>query len=138
MVREGGLGADLSDLPVAGCAPEWMSEKAVAIGQYFVASGALVVFGVGLPIEGSREVNDYLTGGIAKELGGRWAIEPDPKRMAQVDPRAHRVQARRARHQREEGTQAVRHGRSPRTESVNRARPRAARRAAKEVEAGRN
>jgi carbon-monoxide dehydrogenase catalytic subunit len=84
MVREGGLGADLSDLPVAGCAPEWMSEKAVAIGQYFVASGALVVFGVGLPIEGSREVNDYLTGGIARELGGRWAVEPDPKRMAQL------------------------------------------------------
>ena len=84
MVREGGLGADLSDLPVAGCAPEWMSEKAIAIGQYFVASGALVVFGIGLPIEGSREVSDYLTGGIAKELGGRWAIEPDPKRMAQV------------------------------------------------------
>ena len=84
MVREGGLGADLSDLPVAGCAPEWMSEKAVAIGQYFVASGALVVFGVGMPIEGSREVRDYLTGGIAKELGGRWAVEPDPKRMAQA------------------------------------------------------
>jgi carbon-monoxide dehydrogenase catalytic subunit len=84
MVREGGLGADLSDLPVAGCAPEWMSEKAVAIGQYFVASGALVVFGVGMPIEGSREVRDYLTGGIAQELGGRWAVEPDPRRMAQA------------------------------------------------------
>ena len=38
MVKEGGLGDDLSDLPVAGCAPEWMSEKAVAIGHYFVAS----------------------------------------------------------------------------------------------------
>jgi carbon-monoxide dehydrogenase catalytic subunit len=84
MVREGGLGADLSDLPVAGCAPEWMSEKATAIGQYFVASGALVVFGVGLPIEGSSEVKDYLTGGIEKETGGRWAVEPDPRRMAQM------------------------------------------------------
>jgi len=84
MVAEGGLGADLSDLPVAGCAPEWMSEKATAIGQYFVASGALVVFGIGLPIEGSSEVRDYLTGGIAKELGGRWAVEPDPHRMAQM------------------------------------------------------
>ena len=84
MVKEGGLGEDLSDLPVAGCAPEWMSEKAVSIGQYFVASGALVVFGVGLPIEGSREVRDYLTGGIEKELGGKWAVEPDPKRMAQL------------------------------------------------------
>ena len=84
MVREGGLGEDISDLPVAGAAPEWMSEKAVSIGHYFVASGALVVFGVGLPITGSQEVHDYLTGGIEKELGGKWAIEPDPKRMAEM------------------------------------------------------
>ncbi len=84
MVKEGGLGADISDLPVAGCAPEWMSEKAIAIGQYFVASGALVVFGVGLPITGSQEVTDYLTGGIEKDLGGKWAVEPDPKRMAEM------------------------------------------------------
>ena len=84
MVKEGGLGEDISDLPIAGCAPEWMSEKAVSIGQYFVASGALVVFGVGLPIDGSQEVKDYLTGGIEKELGGKWAVEPDPGRMAEM------------------------------------------------------
>ncbi|HNX09577.1 MAG TPA: anaerobic carbon-monoxide dehydrogenase catalytic subunit, partial [Methanothrix sp.] len=30
------LGVDVSDLPVAGAAPEWMSEKAVAIGAYVV------------------------------------------------------------------------------------------------------
>jgi carbon-monoxide dehydrogenase catalytic subunit len=82
MVSEGGLGEDLADLPVAGVAPEWMSEKAVAIGQYFVASGALVVFGIGMPITGSREVHEYLTGGIAKELGGRWAIEREGPRIA--------------------------------------------------------
>ncbi len=35
IVFEGGLGDDLSDLPVVGVAPEWMSEKAVAIGTYF-------------------------------------------------------------------------------------------------------
>ena len=39
VVKEGGLGDDISDLPAAGAALEWMSEKAVAIGQYFVASG---------------------------------------------------------------------------------------------------
>ncbi|HSH13948.1 MAG TPA: carbon monoxide dehydrogenase, partial [Desulfurivibrionaceae bacterium] len=44
MVREGGLGDDITDLPAVGTAPLWMSEKAVAIGQYFVASGAQVVF----------------------------------------------------------------------------------------------
>ena len=50
MVQTGGLGKDISDLPVAGAAPEWMSEKAIAIGQYFVASGVYTVFGVGLPV----------------------------------------------------------------------------------------
>ncbi|TET29205.1 anaerobic carbon-monoxide dehydrogenase catalytic subunit, partial [Candidatus Aerophobetes bacterium] len=39
VVNEGGLGEDISDLPVAGAAPEWMSEKAISIGFYFVASG---------------------------------------------------------------------------------------------------
>ncbi|WP_461393989.1 anaerobic carbon-monoxide dehydrogenase catalytic subunit, partial [Deferrisoma sp.] len=39
MVKTGGLGDDISDLPVAGAAPEYMSEKAIAIGHYFVASG---------------------------------------------------------------------------------------------------
>ena len=33
------LGVDISDLPAAGAAPEWMSEKAVAIGAYVVGSG---------------------------------------------------------------------------------------------------
>jgi len=59
-----------------------MSEKAVAIGHYFVASGALVVFGIGMPITGSSEVHDYLTGGIEKELGGKWAIETEGKHIA--------------------------------------------------------
>jgi len=33
VVKDGGLGDDISDLPAAGAAPEWMSEKAIAIGQ---------------------------------------------------------------------------------------------------------
>ncbi|MGI9571533.1 MAG: anaerobic carbon-monoxide dehydrogenase catalytic subunit, partial [Desulfobulbia bacterium] len=45
MVKAGGLGDDISDLPAAGSAPEWMSEKAIAIGQYFVASGVYTMFG---------------------------------------------------------------------------------------------
>jgi carbon-monoxide dehydrogenase catalytic subunit len=50
MVRTGGLGDSIADLPVAGCAPEYMSEKAICIGQYFVASGVYTVFGVTFPI----------------------------------------------------------------------------------------
>jgi carbon-monoxide dehydrogenase catalytic subunit len=49
VVKAGGLGKDISDLPAAGAAPEWMSEKAISIGQYFVASGVYTVFGVHLP-----------------------------------------------------------------------------------------
>jgi carbon-monoxide dehydrogenase catalytic subunit len=84
MVAEGGLGDDLGDLPVVGCAPEWMSEKAVAIGQYFVASGALVVFGSESPVGNSACVSDLLGKGFEKITGGRWVFEPDPHKMAQV------------------------------------------------------
>ena len=61
MVREGGLGDDISDLPAVGTAPLWMSEKAVAIGQYFVASGAQVVF-QSLPTTGAKAFHKYLPG----------------------------------------------------------------------------
>lgn len=81
MVKAGGLGEDISELPLAGTAPAWMSEKAIAIGHYFVASGVYTVFGVGLPVQGAKELTKYLTGGIGEELGGRWAIEPDPDRI---------------------------------------------------------
>ena len=56
MVKEGGIGDSFDKLPVAGAAPEWMSEKAIAIGMYFVASGIYVVIGQSLPVEGSRRV----------------------------------------------------------------------------------
>ena len=82
MVAAGGLGEDISDLPLAGAAPAWMSEKAIAIGQYFVASGVHTVFGVGLPTRGAPALHDYLTAGIAEELGGSWAVEPDPGKIA--------------------------------------------------------
>ncbi len=53
MVKEGGIGDSFDKLPVVGAAPEWMSEKAIAIGMYFVASGIYVVIGQPLPVEGS-------------------------------------------------------------------------------------
>ncbi len=85
LVREGGLGEDISELPVAGACLESMHEKAVAIGQYFVASGALVVFAKDiLPIAGSANVSEYLYGGIEKDFGGRWAIESDPVKAAEI------------------------------------------------------
>ncbi|MHC4241428.1 MAG: anaerobic carbon-monoxide dehydrogenase catalytic subunit, partial [Planctomycetota bacterium] len=85
LVREGGLGDDLSELPVAGACLESVSEKALAIGQYFVASGLLVVFAKEtMPILGSKNVCDYLFEGIKKDLGGHWAIESDPVKAAEM------------------------------------------------------
>jgi carbon-monoxide dehydrogenase catalytic subunit len=84
MLKEGGLGEDISDLPVAGAAPEWMSEKAVAIGTYVIGSGIFTVFGTPLPCGGSPVVRDYLTGGMQEEFGAMWAFEKDPIAGAQA------------------------------------------------------
>jgi carbon-monoxide dehydrogenase catalytic subunit len=85
LVREGGLGEDFSQLPVAGACLESISEKAIAIGQYCVASGLLVIFGEELlPISGSANVSEYLFHGIEREFGGRWAVESDPVKAAEM------------------------------------------------------
>lgn len=84
MVKEGGLGDDISDLPLAGAAPEWMSEKAIAIGQYFVGSGVFTVFGATFPIMGSEEVKSLLFEKFEKITKGKWAFEPDPIKMAHL------------------------------------------------------
>jgi carbon-monoxide dehydrogenase catalytic subunit len=84
VVKDGGLGDDISDLPAAGAAPEWMSEKAISIGQYFVSSGVFTVFGVTWPTIGNKEVTDFLFKGMEEMYGGMWAFEPDPIKGAQM------------------------------------------------------
>jgi carbon-monoxide dehydrogenase catalytic subunit len=84
VVREGGLGDSFDKLPVAGAAPEWMSEKAIAIGMYFVASGIYVVIGQPLPVEGSPLVTQLLTKTMEKNFGATWAFEPDPIKAARL------------------------------------------------------
>lgn len=84
IVKEGGLGEDISQIPAAGCAAEWMSEKAISIGQYFVASGAFVVFGRTFPTTGSKVLTEYLFKEIEQIYGGMWAVEEDPTEMAQM------------------------------------------------------
>jgi len=84
VVAEGGLGDDISDLPVAGAAPEWMSEKAVSIGMYFVASGVYTVIAEPLPILGAPNLTRYLTDEIEKDVGGKWAFERDPIKAANM------------------------------------------------------
>jgi carbon-monoxide dehydrogenase catalytic subunit len=84
MVKDGGLGDDISDLPVAGAAPEWMSEKAISIGQYFVASGVFTVFGVTWPTLGNEAVTKLLFEDMETAYGGMWAFEPDPSKAAKL------------------------------------------------------
>ncbi len=84
MVKEGGIGLSLDELPIAGAAPEWMSEKAIAIGWYLVASGALVVFGMPYPLYGSKNLTKFVTEEVEEITGGKWAFESDAIKMAQV------------------------------------------------------
>ncbi|SPD74658.1 Carbon monoxide dehydrogenase 1 [uncultured Desulfobacterium sp.] len=84
MVKTGGLGHSIADLPVAGAAPEWMSEKAISIGQYFVASGVFTVFGVTFPIVENTKFHKLLFEGL-EQLGlGKWGFTADPYQMAKM------------------------------------------------------
>jgi carbon-monoxide dehydrogenase catalytic subunit len=84
MVKEGGIGRDFSELPIAAAAPGWWSEKAIAIGFYAVASGILTVLGSPLNILGSEAVTKFVTEDIEGLLGGRFAFESDPLKAAQL------------------------------------------------------
>lgn len=84
MVKTGGLGDDISELPVAGCCPQWMSEKAISIGQYFVASGVMVVFGPTFPTSQSKIATDYLFYEMEKIYGGMWRVAEKPSEFAAI------------------------------------------------------
>jgi carbon-monoxide dehydrogenase catalytic subunit len=88
MVEEGGLGDDIDQVPAVGLAPEWMSEKALAIGTYCVASGAYVIFGGSSPVSGmpdrmadSTVVSEYISKGWEEIYGGRLEFIADPDEM---------------------------------------------------------
>jgi carbon-monoxide dehydrogenase catalytic subunit len=83
MAAEGGLGDDIADIPGVGIAPEWMSEKALSIGTYFVASGVYVIFGVRSPVEGSEVVTELISRGWEKKVNGKLEFEPDPQKIVQ-------------------------------------------------------
>ena len=78
------LGVDISDLPAAGAAPEWMSEKAVSIGTYVISSGVYTVLGTVPPVLGSAEVTSLLTDGVNNVVGAAFAVEPDPIKGAKL------------------------------------------------------
>ena len=78
------LGVDICDLPLAGAAPEWMSEKAVSIGAYVVASGIFTVLGTVPPVLGSSNVAALLTEGAKDVVGASFAVEGDPLKAAEL------------------------------------------------------
>lgn len=71
MATEGGLGKDISDIPAVGMAPEWMSEKAISIATYCVASGAYVIMGHSSPVSGVDEITRLISDGWEEKVGGR-------------------------------------------------------------------
>ncbi len=88
VVEEGGLGDDIDQVPAVGLAPEWMSEKALAIATYCIASGAYVIFGGHNPISGmpdkvpnSNAVERYISEGWEKLYGGKLEFVDDPDEM---------------------------------------------------------
>lgn len=84
IVKEGGLGDDLSTVPVVGVAPEWMSEKAVAIGCYFVASGVDVVLGNPFYTSGSANVTKLLHEDARELYGASFHLCEDPQEAVGV------------------------------------------------------
>jgi len=81
IVNKGGLGEDINDLPVAAVVPEWMSEKSLAIGTYFAASGVPVFFGSGSPVSDSHLVSSLINSNWEQQLGGKIRFESDPRKI---------------------------------------------------------
>lgn len=82
VVHEGGLGDDISEVPAVGACPEWMSEKAIAIGQYFVASGVYTLFSPEIQIQGSPNLEKFLYEEVEKLTGGKWGVALTAEEMA--------------------------------------------------------
>ncbi len=78
------LGVAISDLPLAGAAPEWYSQKAVSIGSYFVSSGVYTVLGIPPKIFGSQNVLNLAARGLNDVVGAAFAVEPDPVQAAEL------------------------------------------------------
>ena len=76
-------GINISQVPVVGCAPEWMSEKAVSIGNYVVATGIDTFLGVDPYTKGSSEVTALLQGehGIRDWVEANFTVETDIEKL---------------------------------------------------------
>ena len=89
-------GLNISQLPVVGCAPEWMSEKAVSIGNYVVATGIDTFLGVDPYVKGSSEICELLTGehGVKDWVEANYTVETDIEKLG--DLMIERIEQKRA------------------------------------------
>ncbi|CCK81967.1 MULTISPECIES: anaerobic carbon-monoxide dehydrogenase catalytic subunit [Desulfobacula] len=78
------LGVGIDQLPLAGAAPEWYSQKAISIGSYFVSSGVFTVLGIPPKIFGSQNVINLVASGLNDVVHAAFAVEPDPVAAAQL------------------------------------------------------
>ncbi|MDR3893346.1 MAG: anaerobic carbon-monoxide dehydrogenase catalytic subunit [Blautia sp.] len=74
-------GLHISQLPVVGCAPEWMSEKAVSIGNYVIGSGIDTFLGVDPYASGSSEMVEILTNGTKEWVEAAFTVEKDIEKL---------------------------------------------------------
>ena len=86
-------GLQINQLPVVGCAPEWMSEKAVSIGNYVVGTGIDTFLGVDPYVSGSSEMCELLTEGTRKWTGAAYTVETDIEKL--VDLMIERIEEKR-------------------------------------------
>ena len=86
-------GVNISQLPLVGCAPEWMSEKAVSIGNYVVATGIDTFLGVDPYVKGSSEISDWLQNGIRDWVEASYTVELDIEKLG--DKMIERIEEKR-------------------------------------------
>ncbi len=77
-------GWNISQIPLLGCAPEWMSEKAVSIGNYVVATGIDTFLGIDPYTSGSEVVDGLLQHGIRDWVEASYTIEHDIDKMVEL------------------------------------------------------
>ena len=76
-------GIDTTQLPVVGCAPEWMSEKAVSIANYVVATGIDTYLGIDPLVGGSEQMMELITQGTKDMVGAGYVINTDPDELVE-------------------------------------------------------
>jgi carbon-monoxide dehydrogenase catalytic subunit len=77
-------GIDIPQVPVVGCAPEWMSEKAVSIANYVVSTGIDTYLGIEPQVKGSSQMMELITEGTKKLTGAGFIINTDPDQLVQA------------------------------------------------------